>query len=426
MLNASLSHIDQIEVQQDHITKALGTIEQNLSYFVNMSEGQIGDLANLLYISSSLTYVTTGMLDLLATFQDFKEGILKLRAGQIPVALIPGEVILDLIQHIIRVGLRPLFPGSANYLKLHYMSIRVHRLMNPTDFIISIPLLNDPDVTFNLFTMEPLPHPIDSSHVIEYVNLPKMLAMSSDRTYFLELDSLEHCRSYEDLYLCDVTEPLRKNLSQSCAAQLFQEVSEPASCQKVITNALRWPLIMPTSLGWHYATSYPITLSVSCPGKTWQEILPFGLGRIQIPNSCKLASQDLILPSTVDLYGKRLNTSQNIVPFNLSLNVIENQAITLLHQEPLLKDVLVAFGGKLSVNSLKMELKNVGKIRRWREINTLASHTGLVLATLAVLIWMTGMGCMIYVYRVCNQQAAQEAINSHRSSTSEPIEMHRV
>ena len=402
ILNTSLIHIDLLERQQSRITECLTSIEGNLVRFANVSATRYSDIVHLLTLTNSLSYISAGLADLTATFSSFRQGMEVMKQGRMAVALLPEPTVLEIVQSITQKNLKLLFPGVKKFLGFYYQNVAVIRLLEPTEFVLSFPLLSEPDITFDLFEIQPLPHPLPSGRIVTYENLSPYLAISPDWSFQFELSTLTHCTQYRDLFLCDVDCPINKGVGGSCAAQLFHHDPVAPACKKHISSEAVTTSFTKAMHGWFYATTREVALSVSCPGKLSERItLPIGAGKLNYTNDCLISSTEFVLPAMADIFGPPFNHSNDVVSFVLSLSETEAAAVKMIDNEPLLADPVNAVGGSLPLKAMQTELGKLPDIRRLRQINTYASTGSLVVGGICLILTLIAIAFAYYVFKVC-------------------------
>ena len=403
VLNTSIIHIDLLQRQQDQITSCLSNIQGNLMRFINVSETRYSDIVHLITLVSSLSYISSGLADLTSTFNSFRLGMEVMKRGNMAPALLPEHTVLQIVQTITKKNLKPLFPGIKKYLKFYYANTKVISMVEPTEFVLSFPLLSEPDITFDLYKVISLPHPLPQGRIITYRDIPSYFSISKDWSFQFELQNLDHCKQYHDLFLCEVYSPIKKGSRNSCVAQLFHQDAITPACDKLISSIPDNTFFTKAQNGWFYASTEVVPLSINCPGRAPERItLQIGIGKLNFTNNCLISSTQFVLPAMVDIFGPPVNHTNKIIPFQLSLDMPETQAIQLLDNEPILTDLLEAVGGSLPLKALQSELGKLPDIRKVRQINTYTSTSSLIVGVVCLILILVALALAYYVFRVCN------------------------
>ena len=172
------------------------------------------------------------MLDLLATYQDFKSGIQSFKQGKLDPSLIPVDTVLQIIGEITKKNLKVIVPPIESYIDFYYLYVKVVPLTNPGDYVLKFPLLSQPDIQFDLFHVTSLPFPIGKGKILSFQGLSNYLGVSSDWTFYLGFEDLSECDRYQDLYLCQVSRPIQKGTSGNCLAQIYHRHEELIACNR--------------------------------------------------------------------------------------------------------------------------------------------------------------------------------------------------
>ena len=403
ILNTSLIHIDLLTRQQDQITSCLHNIQGNFMRFINVSETRYSDIVHLLTLVNSLSYISSGLADLTSTFNSFRLGMEVMKRGNMAPALLPEHTVLQIVQTITKKNLKPLFPGIRKYLKFYYANTKVISMLEPTEFVLSFPLLSEPDITFDLYKVISLPHPLPQGRIITYRKIPPYFAISKDWSFQFELQTLDPCKQYHDLFLCEVYFPIKKGTRNSCVAQLFHQEATTPACSKLISSIPDTTFFTKADHGWFYASTEKMSLSVNCPERSTERVtLQIGVGKLNFTNNCLISSTQFVLPAMVDVFGPPMNHTNEIIPFQLSLEIPETQAIKLLDNEPILTDLLEAVGGSLPLKALQSELGKLPDIRKVRQINTYTSTSSLIVGVVCLILILLALALAYYVFRVCS------------------------
>ena len=408
ILNASLIHMELLDSQQNRIAQCLNNVASNLRVFVNASDMRYSDIAQLIALSNGLSYITTGMLNLLSTYQDFKSGIQLFNQGRLSPDLIPVNTLLEIVDDISKRNLKVIFPATEKYIEFYFQYVKVIPLTQPGDFILKFPLLSQPDIQFDLFQVTSLPFPIGRGKVISFHDLSNYLGVSSDWTFYIDFDTLDECDKYQDLYLCQVSRPINKGTSSNCLAQIYHKQEQLDACNRHISVASEKIFFSKLPHGWFYTAIEPITIAVSCPHTEINQLnLEQGAGRLNISNACKVSAKHFILPSTTEISGIPKNFSIPIIKFNLTLNNMEKKAIKLIHSEPLITDIIESVGGSIPLAAMRTELANIPNIQRLRKLNSYTSISSLAVGILALVLILFSISFTIYAYNVCRNYGNQ-------------------
>ena len=131
-------------------------------------------LAHSLTMVNALSYAANNVNDMANEFINLKLGLDKMNQGSLGTYLVPPEIVLNIVQEIIKKNLRAMFPATFNYLELWYAYIKVIPLPHSTlSFAISFPLEGDPHLKLNLYKVTSIPHPINEHLTLNFKGLPK-------------------------------------------------------------------------------------------------------------------------------------------------------------------------------------------------------------------------------------------------------------
>ena len=186
-------------------------------------------------------------------------------------------------------------------------------------------------------------------------------------------------------------------------AQLFHQEATTPACSKLISSVPDTTFFTKADHGWFYASTEKMSLSVNCPERSTERItLQIGVGKLIFTNNCLISSTQFVLPAMVDVFGPPMNHTNEIIPFQLSLEIPETQAIKLLDNEPILTDLLEAVGGSLPLKALQSELGKLPDIRKVRQINTYTSTSSLIVGVVCLIMILLALALAYYVFRVCS------------------------
>lgn len=87
-----------------------------------------------------------------------------------------------------------------------------------------IPLRNRPIVDYDVLRVHTVPIKIpNSAYLLRYVDLPRYLAVSSDRQYYRTLEDFADCRRAQSLMVCLSDTPLYTVTKHACVTDLFSD-----------------------------------------------------------------------------------------------------------------------------------------------------------------------------------------------------------
>ena len=416
ILNNSAIQFEEIDNHLSRVDICLEQVQNNIislrNHLVNVYNHQF-TIEHSLIMTNSLSYASSAITDLNTQFITLKQGLDKLRAGYITSELMPPDTILKLINLISKKDLNPILPASEEYLAALYKYIRVTSLPhNALAFVISIPLEGDPKVKLKVYECFSLPHPVNERLTLTYSNLPRYLAVSDDRRIFMEYRNLESCRHHQNKFLCPIDMPVYRDGTPSCALNLFKGLADTNVCEKHFSKALDRPLITKTTAGWLYSISTEDKVTITCPEGTSHVILHAGSGRINAHDNCKLTGKHFILPSSGDIRGDTIVRNVSlVVPFILNLTNTELESIDLLNSSSIFDDIMSLTNNKLSLKSLRGEIKNLKYIKQMRQINSITGNTGLslsIISFIAIIVIIVIIMAFCRVSKEDEQETSEE------------------
>ena len=402
ILNTTAMHLDRVTTQINRVSTCLGAVQENIRQLNNHLRDNSRysfTLANSMVMSSSLSYASTALADLTTQILNLKVGLNTFKSGYLSPEIVPPETILALAETIQNDNLRPLYPANERYLPQYYKYIKVWPLPHDSlSFVLELPLTGDPAIRLNLFEIIAVPHPVGGRLVLSYTNLPKYLAISSDRSLYQERNTLDTCRNYEESHVCPIDAPIYKDTTHSCIVALYRGEDTPSGCQKHFAAAPSRPELVKTSIGWMYSTSKDLEVTVTCSKTVTNTLLSPGSGILLVADNCKVSSNGFILPSSAEAKGSIITRNISLVaPFKVNLHKEELESLKMLNETPILRDVMELTNNQLPLASLKGVISKLGYIKRMCNVNTISAHTGLTLATIALIISIVliiGAGCV--------------------------------
>ena len=198
--------------------------------------------------------------------------------------------------------------------------------------------------------------------------------------------------------MCPINRPIYTTEVQSCALALFKGIQDTNICTKHFGPALTRPLVKRTDLGWMYATSFKIKLTLICPDYTTIVNLPIGSGVLNLPDKCRATSKFFIIPSSVNTHGKDLVRNISLVsPFELRLTHVERVDLLLLNSSEIGLELIKINNDKLPMKGLKDKIDQMKYIKSQRKISMVTSNTGLTIGIICLILIIIIM-IVIYLF----------------------------
>ena len=209
---------------------------------------------------------------------------------------------LYLVDNITKSNLEPIFPLSEQFLHVLYECIRVINMPHSNlSFALAITLMGDPRVNLEVYDVISLPHPVSAELAISFSDLPKLFAINDDRTLYVETDSLDDCRNFEDKFLCPISAPIYRENIKSCVFSHFVR-EKTDRCQKHFCKMSKRTQIVQTAVGWLYSAPNPLKIRVTCPEDTKDLNINRGSGVLNIPEYCKAISKEFLIHASAKIY----------------------------------------------------------------------------------------------------------------------------
>ena len=391
ILNSSSIHMKNIDKQVSRITELLYAVNDEVTLIGKHVENtdQIEfTVVNSITLLSSLTYASEALGELRNKFINLKLGIDQMRKGYLNTDLVPPQTLLTIIQDIINQNLKSLWPATNEYVVQMYRYITVKSLPhNNLSFVIQIPLEGIPSIKLNLYKIVQIPHPIDKNLVINYSDLPKYFSISDDHSYYVETNSLEACRNFEDLYVCPINQPIYTTEVNSCALALFKGAQSTDVCTKHFGPALTRPLVQRTAMGWMYSTSFNIKLTLICHDSTTIVNLAIGSGVLNLPDKCRAVTRYFLIPANVNTHGRDLVKNISLVnPFKLKLTPLEWEDIALINNSQIGQQLIDMNNDRLPLKGLKEKVEQLKYVKSQRQIHRVTSNSGLTLGIICLIL----------------------------------------
>ena len=391
ILNSSSIHIKSIDKQVTHITELLSAVNGEVSLLgkhVQYTDQIEFTIVNSITLLSSLTHASEALGELRNKFINFKMGIDQMRKGYLNTDLVPPETLLSIIQDIINQNLKSLWPATSSYIAQMYRYITVRSLPHDNlSFVIQIPLEGIPSIRLNLYKVIQIPHPLNSNLTLNYADLPKYFSISDDHSYYVETNDLGACRTFEDLYVCPINEPIYTTEINSCALALFRGTTRDDVCQKQFGPALTRPLVQRTAMGWMYSTSFNIKLTLICHDSTTIVNLAIGSGVLNLPDKCRAVTKYFLIPANVNTHGRDLVKNISLVnPFKLKLTPLEWEDIALINNSQIGQQLIDMNNDRLPLKGLKEKVEQLKYVKSQRQIHRVTSNSGLTLGIICLIL----------------------------------------
>ena len=147
------------------------------------------------------------------------------------------------------------------------------------------------------------------------------------------------------------------------------------------------PIIKKTKLGWMYASSVALDITLICPDVTTAVKLPIGSGVLNIPDKCRVTSKYFIIPSSVSTRGMDLIVNMSLVrPFELKLTKIEWNNIKLLNNSKISEQLIAINNDRLPLKGLKSKIDQLKYLEAVRKMNLVTSSSGVTIGSISFVL----------------------------------------
>ena len=420
ILNVTLLHLDDVEANQQRTLAAIDEIQANVNYLnasLNHSKQEIYNVNNNVKLTSAVSYAATAISDLSIRFLKFIDGLKTLNAGYLSAHIITPEHLQRLVGAIAEQSLRPLWPGTNEYLPLYYEFAHVVPLTTDGFFyFLLLPLLPNPPNAMDLYKVNALVYPLNSNITISYGEVPPYFGASADHSVHVSLSEgdLSTCRYFSQVYFCQEAKALSKGTSFTFIFTLFTNRRVDEVCQKHVSAPLPRPMIIRDAHSWLYATSQVIYITTVCPNKdTRTDILPIGVGRISVPANCRINAEEFLLPVSGDIQAPKVEIvhQTSVTLFNVSLSLSETEVVDMFANDTIYNGMLNIVNRPIPLAALTGELKN---LRALRNRSKLLEHTSYFAATMTIILLILFAGMIICV------RWAKQALEENRDIMGRP------
>ena len=405
ILNMTSLRLTDLEESQNEVIKALNSLDADfasLKIVLERNEKSVADTVQLLGMTSAISYISSCMNDLFDILEEFHEGLVSLRQGQLSHKIISPEMLLKIIASLTIKGLRPIWPAANKYIPAYYKYTEVVPIASDDiAFVIAIPLLGEPEINLQLHQVMTLPYPVSKEAVVTFGSLPEYFAISDDHSLYIELNDLDSCREYKKIFICPITQAIHKESLNSCLYALYLNKNVNKFCKKHLSGPLEAPKLISDGHGWLYATSNPIDLTITCPGSTRTITINTGVGRLNLENSCRITSKYSVIPASINYRANNL-TLEFQIEFTLNLTKVEQTEIEIFSKEPLFKDLMSLSGNHVPLTALSGNLAKINHMGT----NRVNSSAALGLSTTNFLI-LTILGGGVLISVVCLRKDKQ-------------------
>ena len=317
---------------------------------------------------------TMAKLDKAASFHNrldhFIQGIHALSQRRLSPLLIPEEVLqkaLDTVDSHLKNKF-PTFHIVSRHSAYYYNNQKVMYTQHKHDFLVSLNIpVSAVDNNYDLFSITSRPVPFNSSTTLatHITNLPDFIALSSDRTQFIEISAQEliMCTGHS-LKACRLPQGHRSVQSPTCALALLLELDTKEYCQFKVTENALLPSVLEVDDGLALVSNIH-ELIVTCPNTVIRRKgCPFCLFRI--PCQCSLLASPFLIPARLAMCKDVKDTEDNYVyPINIpvlqrfySSEEIKHLVSTSVSDDPIPYDKVPQFSivnHKYTKNSHKMQ-----------------------------------------------------------------------
>jgi hypothetical protein len=344
--------LDTIETRGQIIHDDIGIIKQNMETLANSSIGAINEIAQKLsYLQQMKDYYTSIILPAIISYNTvvndivqlagyFANGFNSLNRGYLSSALVPEEMIVDLLDYITTEVVAT--PRYKDYLPislspLYYYQIKDIAYARTTTHIIitiNIPMIKVGG-RMNIYKVNLFPVPInagtfekDSPGYTRLMDMPDFLAVTDDRMAFLEIRSAEYltCRG-DDMKICGgIGAAYRSKSSMSCAMAIFLDshIDIKTLCTVAYTKNEPTGGAVQIAADDNFVAhrgrdDVSATWQLSCPHsavKPEDQIPACDMCRIKVPCGCTLTAAHFTLPTRMTGCNPMVNNIPNVTIIN--------------------------------------------------------------------------------------------------------------
>lgn len=420
--------IHNIKINEARLNEAV----DNLSWLLKNITQNLNHLNVKTKIISILNSLEATVLALSFRLEDITNAIMFVKQNSIhPAVLPPTQLYNELVNNYRYLPANVKLPITLELRNINILMNTSNVICYSTNtriiFVIRIPLVSPKDYILYHNIALPTPHSSIKSDTYSFI-IPssKYIAMTSDRSEYCNLESLDECiHVHARGFICNIMTVFPTSAHASCESELLAKVNKqkPSQCNtKTITGNLDiWKPL--TGNKWIYVQSKPNKISIDCLDSVLNELTTVGTGIINVPNSC------VVYCKTTKLIPKSNVIKINITVPSSDFNIIKDPCCILssdkmlINNEPRTVIQNVDLDSFTSDNKLKLDsiAKETDKILNQHQIIKYEAHYSVILI---IILCVISLFCIfkIFLYFKSNSCLIPRFSGTFRSTPMNPPE----
>lgn len=378
------------------------------------------DLANHLFLLIEMSE------ELYATLSAYVNDLSFIHNGILNFHMLPPETLYFELQRVSIHYALPL-PLTIDNIYVYYKLLHLTSFLTDDFLVIAFKIPISSMHRYDLYNIFPLPTPhVNDSSLFSYIEPTKpYILVSSTRTFYSLINSLDTCTEYQPAQWLCTNIPLNMNSAyHTCEFELFLKTTMqlPSTCKvrHLIADAQIWHPLQANQ--WLFALSDETQLTVVCHDNPSSAVILHRLGILQLRPTCKAYTAIITLEADSSLDSSNFTNEiplTDIVHDDCCIRLRKNLSLSNVHLDPLqlnnlnLNELRYA-QHKLSQfdEQLQQELKKPYIIQHTSWISVLLSATaGFLFLTIAYkfLKWFGIFKCLRSFF--CFSRAPRDSSN---------------
>ena len=340
-----IKEVGKIQEGMLHIEEEKITIIEETHNNTLINKKKIENVYELLKDYEVATSTIYNLLQMSAILQeidiDIREyhvAILSAQVGVLKPTILPPSRLIKIIEYIQKTtGNKMIVNDYDNLLHEIYnsASVQVRGSEEGLKIYISIPIIEEQN-KFDLYSVQSVPLPNHKTEIFAYIKVEKpYFAISKDRSNFIDLSQhqVNQCKeTSKNILLCNFQSHFLRDKKLSCVWSIFTGLQNDL-CQVSLIRDFP-PMSYQTEVGYVYAVSRQITLSIICKNnsKYKETVTIFGTGILKLNQGCSAVSSEIYFPAIEQIVGEsHIEVSHKIT--NFTWDLIETQEIDFLRNK---------------------------------------------------------------------------------------------
>ena len=408
ILNVTTRKINRINIVQKKLSNLISELDDKIQSMENITE--VVELNQ--YHSNAFSSLILALMNINQKTASLGEGIIAMIRGTLSPLVIENDTLREFLQIIVEKGHSLIINDNEISLNFYYDITTVNAIFehqtNSILFLISIPINLHHGEIYNMYKITSLLRSTPVSEVFTAYKVAEYLAIGENGGV-MELDSLQGCNHIDKIFVCALQQEVVNQPESSCAFRLLNSLTPYSPiCSKSMIK-LKRPSFRLLNRIWYYATPEPLELYIHCftdelskRTEYVQNITLTGAGSIKIDSGCTATNEKVHLMATSKkFFDDAINISmvEEYLPSITEINKLRNSPLA----KKINIDNILDDSNEDNINELTAQMDILYGLDHYYsdDLNyfSILVYTSIVLAFIALIIMLAGVGLMIVTYQ---------------------------